>query len=95
MPSRASKPFNEIRRERERRDRRREGRIDPAKVEEAAELVRKSVLSLLDGKFEVTFSPPPFRCISLIRNNPCLGPYSRLMPRALWWSEGGRGGGRG
>ena len=27
---------------------------------------------------------------SLIRNTPLLGPYSRTMPRALWWSlEGG------
>jgi len=23
---------------------------------------------------------------SLIRNTPLLGPYSRTMPRALWWS---------
>ena len=28
----------------------------------------------------------PYRGTSLIRNNPSLGPYSRLMPRALWWS---------
>jgi len=27
-----------------------------------------------------------YRGISLIRNNPSLGPYSMLMPRALWWS---------
>ena len=26
---------------------------------------------------------------SLIRNSPLLGPYSRAMPRALRWSEGG------
>ena len=25
-----------------------------------------------------------------IRNRSPLGPYSRLMPRALWWSWGGR-----
>ena len=27
-----------------------------------------------------------YRGTSLIRNNPSLGPYSGLMPRALWWS---------
>ena len=26
---------------------------------------------------------------SLIRESAPLGPYSRTMPRALWWSEGG------
>ena len=30
-----------------------------------------------------------YRGTSHIRNNPPLGPYSRLMPRALWWSYGG------
>jgi len=25
-----------------------------------------------------------YRVTSLIRNNPSLGPYSRLMPRDLW-----------
>ena len=34
-----------------------------------------------------------YRGTSLIRNSPPLGPYrgpySRPMPRALWWSEGG------
>ena len=29
-----------------------------------------------------------YRGTSLIRNNPLLGPYSRLMPRALWWGGG-------
>ena len=29
------------------------------------------------------------RGTSLIRNNPTLGPYSRPVPRALWWSWGG------
>ena len=28
----------------------------------------------------------PYRGTSLIRHNPSLGPYRRLMPRALWWS---------
>ena len=27
-----------------------------------------------------------YRGTSLIRNSPFLGPYSRLMPRALWRS---------
>ena len=27
-----------------------------------------------------------YRGTSLIRNNADLGPYSRAMPRALWWS---------
>jgi len=26
-----------------------------------------------------------------MRNNASLGPYSKLMPRALWWSLGGGG----
>jgi hypothetical protein len=26
------------------------------------------------------------RGTSFVRNNPSLGPYSRLMPRALCWS---------
>ena len=29
-----------------------------------------------------------YRVTLLIRNNPCLGPYSRLKPRAFWWSLG-------
>jgi hypothetical protein len=28
---------------------------------------------------------------SHMRNCPSLGPYSRPMPRALWWSQGGGG----
>ena len=31
----------------------------------------------------------PYRGTSLIRNSAPLGPYSRTMPRALWWSYGG------
>jgi len=30
-----------------------------------------------------------YRGTSLIRNSAPLGPYSRNMPRALWWSWGG------
>ena len=32
------------------------------------------------------FSIVKYRGTSLIRKNLTLGPYSRLMPRALWWS---------
>ena len=28
----------------------------------------------------------PYRSTSLIRNSAPIGPYSRTMPRALWWS---------
>ena len=30
-----------------------------------------------------------YRGTSLIRNSPLLGPYSRTVPRALWWPWGG------
>ena len=30
-----------------------------------------------------------YRGTSLIRSNPLVGPYSRPMPRVLWWSYGG------
>jgi len=30
-----------------------------------------------------------YRGTSLIKNSHPLGPYSRPMPRALWWSQGG------
>ena len=32
---------------------------------------------------------PLYRGTSLIRKRPPVGPYSRAMPRALWWSWGG------
>ena len=32
----------------------------------------------------------PYRGTSLIRNRLPLGPYTGHMPRALWWSDGGR-----
>jgi hypothetical protein len=33
-------------------------------------------------------APPsdPYRGTSLIRNSAPLGPYSKAVPRALWWS---------
>ena len=51
--------------------------------------------SLSGRRFPV--SEEPLKCVqrrvyrgtSLIRKHPFLGPYSRAMPRALWWSEGG------
>ena len=30
-----------------------------------------------------------YRGTSLIRNSAPLGPYSRTIPRVLWWSQGG------
>jgi len=30
-----------------------------------------------------------YRGASLIRNRHLVGPYSRTMPRLLWWSYGG------
>jgi len=30
-----------------------------------------------------------YRGTSLIRNTPLLGPYSRTIPRVLWWCQGG------
>ena len=50
------------------------------------------------SRFRVVGEPPrsshrrekaAYRGTSLIRNSPPLGPYSRYMPRALWWSQGG------
>ena len=32
-----------------------------------------------------------YRGTSLIRNSAPVGPYSRTMPRALWWFQGGAG----
>ena len=37
----------------------------------------------------ITLKARPYRGTSLIRNSAPLGPYSRNMPRALWWSYGG------
>ena len=33
--------------------------------------------------------PSRYRGTSLIRNRASLAPYSRIMPRALWWPYGG------
>jgi len=33
-----------------------------------------------------------YRGTSLIRNSTPPGPYSRTMPRVLWWPKGGGGG---
>ena len=34
-------------------------------------------------------SKPPYRGNSLIINTSLIGPYSRPIPRVLWWSSGG------
>ena len=39
----------------------------------------------------VLYSSKGYRGTSLIRNNPTPVPYSRPIPRALWWSWGGGG----
>jgi hypothetical protein len=31
---------------------------------------------------------PPYKVTSLTKNNPLLGPYSRTMSKAIWWSYG-------
>jgi hypothetical protein len=35
---------------------------------------------------EVEVALPRYRGTSLIRNTPLLGPYSRTLPRVIWWS---------
>ena len=37
----------------------------------------------------LTSGIPLYRGTSLIRNSGPLGPYSRTLPRALWWSYRG------
>ena len=34
----------------------------------------------------IVFEALPYRGTSLIRNSDDLGPFSRTVPRALWWS---------
>ena len=46
-----------------------------------------NLLSLLSEQVLPTLQSG-HRGTSLMRNNPSLGPYDRLMPRALWWSYG-------
>jgi len=45
----------------------------------------KSVSRML-AMFSAKTPAVAYRGTSLIRNNAPLGPYSRTMPRALWWS---------
>ena len=33
--------------------------------------------------------PVSYRGTSLVNNTPLLGPYSRTIPRVLWWSHRG------
>ena len=67
-----------IERERE-RDRGREGERDQIRNHREREI--RSELSL-----HAQASSGRCRGTSLIRNNAPLGPYSRTMPMALWWS---------
>ena len=39
-------------------------------------------------RFDFAKARCSYRVASLIRNSFLLGPYSRPMPRALWWSLG-------
>ena len=36
----------------------------------------------------IVFPIARYRGTSLIRNSPLLGPYSRNIPRVIWWSLG-------
>ena len=38
------------------------------------------------GSLEIKDTPSPYRGTSLIKTSAPPGPYSRTMPRALWWS---------
>ena len=42
--------------------------------------------SVSGGVTNADVTPIEYRGTSLIRNRYPLGPYSRTMPRALWWS---------
>ena len=66
----------EIERERERRGEEREGGGRPYAV-----FMSKAHSSASDGL-------RVYGDTSTIRNSLPLGPYGRLMPRALWWSWG-------
>ena len=56
---------------------------------------QKLVLVRLAGRFSLATLPLVvlghviYRGTSPIRNSAPLGPYSRTMPRSLWWSWGG------
>ena len=43
----------------------------------------------LQGRYPCDQDPLEYRGTSSIRNRAPVGPYSRAMPRALWWSWGG------
>jgi len=36
--------------------------------------------------FSLTVRTVYYRGASLIRNTPLIGPYSRTIPRVIWWS---------
>jgi len=58
---------------------------------QAAEMasLRASHAGELQASREQVASPPITWGTSSIRNRFPVGPYSRAMPRALWWSQGG------
>jgi hypothetical protein len=39
----------------------------------------------MSSRFPVSTPLKCYRGISLVRNRPTLGPYSRPTPRVLWW----------
>jgi len=43
----------------------------------------------IGGAFRFDTRGNVYRGTSLVRNRHLLGPYSRPMARALWWSQGG------
>ena len=45
--------------------------------------------SMLERNLVLWWSDQGYRDTSLIRNSAPLGPYSRTMPRTVWWSQGG------
>ena len=44
------------------------------------------VVQTVDENDPEKVNPHPYRGTSLIRNTPLLGPYSRTIPRVVWWS---------
>ena len=51
------------------------------------------MLSASTSTEEADGLPPLCSVTSLTRNRNTLGPYSRTIPRLIWWCGGGEGGG--
>ena len=62
-------------------------RIESHKEEDEVPWVSKPAWQALLWKCALRL--PRYRGTSLTRNNPPVGPYSRVLPRALRWSMGG------